>query len=181
MNLWQLPTQAVIGGRAYAIATDFREVLAMLSYLADDSRPVWLRWQVALRLFYGEPVPPEHTGEAMAYLSEFVRCGEADTPGPRRFDWVQDAAAIISDVNRVAGREIRAEGLHWWTFLSFFRAIGEGQLSALVAIREKLRLGKPLDEWEQAYFRENRDRVLLRRPPTAQEEKEKQRLLALLE
>ena len=50
---------------------------------------------------------------------------------------------IIADINKVAGTEVRSLSfLHWWTFLSFFHAIGEGQLSTLISIREKLRTGK---------------------------------------
>ena len=66
----------------------------------------------------------------------------------------------MADINRVAGCEVRAlPFLHWWTFLAYFRGIGEGQLSAVVGIREKRRKGKKLDEWERDFYRENRDMV----------------------
>ena len=86
-----------------------------------------------------------------------------------------------ADVNKVAGREIRgAEFLHWWTFLSWFHAIGEGQLSTLVSIRDKLRRGKKLEKWEQDYYRGHKDQVDLKKHYSAQELQEQERLKKLL-
>ena len=115
----------------------------------------------------------------MAYLSSFLTCGDPGSPGPKLLDWQRDAAAIIADVNAVAGREVRAEAyLHWWSFLSFFHSIREGQLSFLVNLREKLRRGEKLEPQEQQFYVNHKDAVVLRRndPP----DPEKQRLLALL-
>ena len=73
--------------------------------------------------------------------------------------------AIVADVNRVAGREIRElEFVHWWTFLSWFHAIGEGQLSALVALRTKLARGEKLTEAERAYYAADPQKVRLQKP-----------------
>ncbi|MDY4880321.1 MAG: hypothetical protein SO137_08010, partial [Gemmiger sp.] len=88
---------------------------------------------------------------------------------------------IVADVNRVAGQEVRAlPFLHWWTFVAYFNAIGEGQLSTLLRVRNKLRRGRRLDPWEMDYYRENRALVDGREPPTAQEQAEKARLERIL-
>ena len=87
----------------------------------------------------------------------------------------------VADVNKVAGTEIRAiPFLHWWTFMAYFNAIGEGQLSTLVSIRDKLRRGKKLEKWEQEYYRKNKERVDLRKRYSAEELAEQQRLKMLL-
>ena len=87
----------------------------------------------------------------------------------------------MSDVNRVAGREIRDEAfVHWWTFLSWFHAIGEGQLSTLVSIRDKLRRGKKLEKWEQDFYRKHREQVELKKRFSARELEEQRRLNELL-
>ena len=92
------------------------------------------------------------------------------------------AALIVADVNKVAGQEIRAlPFLHWWTFLGYFHAIGEGQLSAVVTIRDKLSRGKKLEEWEKDYYRENRKTVELQRRLSREEIREQERIQALLE
>ncbi len=182
MSPWNLPTSAVIGGREYPIHADYRDVLEIFAYLDDPDRPEYIRWQIALALFYDGEIPPAHMQEAMDYLSEFVSCGQRDTrPGPKLMDWEQDAQIIVADVNKVAGVEIRAvEFLHWWTFMAYFHAIGEGQLSTLVAIRDKLRRGKKLEKWEQEYYRKNREKVDLKKHYSAEELAEQERLKKLL-
>lgn len=182
MNPWVLPRQVRIGETGYPINADFRDILEILGWLGDESLPEVFRWRVALALFYQEPLPPEHMSEGAIYLADFIRAGQADKPGPRLLDWDQDAAAIISDVNRVAGQEIRAMPfVHWWTFLAWFGAVGQGQLTTLVSIREKLRRGKKLEGWEQDFYRQNKHRVDLKPRYTAEELTEQTRLNALLE
>lgn len=183
-DLWQLPRSVMIGGRHYGIHADYRDILEIFSYLQDPELPEFLKWSIALGLFYEEYVPEEDLLEAAEFFRSFINCGarEENNPGPQLIDWEQDAQDIISDVNKVAGREIRElPFLHWWTFLGWFHAIGEGQLSTLVGIREKLRRGKKLEAWEQEYYRRNKSRVQLRKKYTAREQAEQMRLQKLLE
>ena len=183
MELWQLPRSAVFDGKTYAIHADYRDVLEIFSYLQDPDLPESFRWIIALALFYEEPIPESSTEEAAQYLSWFIRCGqdEPKTPSHKLLDWEQDAAEIIADVNRVAGQEIRSlPFLHWWTFLSWFHAIGEGQLSNLVSIRDKLSRGKKLEGWEKEFYQRNRQRVDLRKKYSASELAEQERLKKLL-
>lgn len=180
LNLWQLPTKAVIGGREYDISTDYRDILEIFSYLSDPDLPEFIRWEVALALFYEEV--PEDRQAAAEFFCRFLTGGEEnDTPGPRLLDWEHDAPAIIADVNKVAGQEIRAVPyIHWWTFLSWFHAIGEGQLSTLVSIRQKLHKGKKLEGWEKEFYRENKKKVDLPKKYSARELAEQEKLKALL-
>lgn len=182
MNLWELPTRAVIGGISYEIHGDFRDILEIFSYLDDPDLSAGMKWRIALALFYEGEIPQKDWAEAIGYLASFIRCGAADKPAPKVLDWEQDAQAIIADVNKVAGQEIRAlPFLHWWTFLAYFYAIGEGQLSMLISLREKLRKGQPLDSWEQAYYGENRQKVELSKRYSYEERLERDRLNALLD
>ena len=181
MDLYQLPRTATIGGKKYEIAADFREILRILQVLDEENQPEFMRWQVALQLFYGRAVPWEDQNDAMQYLSEFLRCGAEESPGPKLLDWQQDAPIIVAEVNRVAAREIREMPfVHWWTFLGWFHAIGDGQLSSLIALREKLRRGKPLEDWEREFYRQNRRRVELPKRRTPQEQAEIARLNQIL-
>ena len=179
MNLYSLPDRAVFGGREYPHRTDFREMMTVFSVLNDEKKPEFLRWYTAISYFFTEEIPAQHRVAAMEYLADFLTCGERGSPGPRLFDWEQDATAIIADVNTAAGREVRSEQLHWWTFLSYFHGIREGQLSNLIAIRQKLRRGEKLSDHEQAFYRDNPEKVRLRRksPP----DPEKARLIAMLD
>lgn len=182
MNQWSLPQTAVIGGTEYALNTDFRDILEIFGYLNDLDTPEYLRWQIAIALFYEGEIPAEHQQEAMEFLAAFISYGEVDAnPGPKLLDWEQDTQAIVADVNKVAGTEVRAlPYLHWWTFLSYFQAIGEGQLSTLVSIRDKLRRGKKLEEWEREFYSKNPERVNLKVQYLAEEEAELELLKQML-
>lgn len=178
-ELWKLPQSVQIGGKSYEINADFREILKILAVLDDPGYPEFLRWQVALRLFYKGELPPDR--EAMEYLSFFLRYGAEDIPGPRLLDWEQDAAVIISEVNKAAGQEVRSlEFVHWWTFLGWFHAIGDGQLATLISLRDKLRRGKPLEDWERDFYRQNKARIELKKRLSAQEQAERDALNRLL-
>jgi hypothetical protein len=183
MTPWDLPETAEIGGTVYELNTDYRDVLEIIRYLNDSEQTEYVRWRIAIALFFEGEIPPEHQQTAMEYLAAFISYGETDQsrPGPQLLDWEQDTKAIVADVNKVAGQEIRAlPYLHWWTFLSYFQAIGEGQLSTIVGIRDKLRRGKKLESWEQDFYRENRSRVDFKKKYTAEELAEQERLKKLL-
>lgn len=188
MDAWGLPASAVIGGKEYRINADFRDVLDILQRLDDPAEPEFVRWQVAMALFYEryEDMPAGDRGEAAEYLARFINCGREEAenaaPAPKLLDWRQDALVIAADVNKVAGCEVRAlPFLHWWSFMAFFNGIGEGQLATLVSIRDKLRRGKKLESWEREFYRDNKERVDLKRPYTAEELAQRNRLEKLLE
>ena len=183
MTPWRLPRQAVFGGVTYPIHTDYRDVLEIFSYFEDPDLPDSLKWRIALALFYEEEIPGAYMQAAMEFLVEFLRGGrqEDGKPAPKLLDWEQDAGVIVAEVNKVAGQEIRAlPYVHWWTFLSWFHAIGEGQLSMLVGIREKLRKGKKLEPHEKDYYREHKAAVDLKTRYSREELAQRQALEKLL-
>lgn len=184
MTPWQLPMQAVFGGESYLLHGDFRDILEIFFYFEDPDLPEYLKWQIALALFYDRQIPEGHLQEAMEFLADFL-CGgrrDGEKPAPKLLDWEQDGAVIVAEVNKVAGQEIRAlPFVHWWTFLSWFHAIGEGQLSTLVGIREKLRKGKKLEPHEKEYYHAHKTSVELKKRYSQQELQEQERLKKLLE
>lgn len=182
MSLWELPKSAVIGGKEYEIRTDFRKILQIIEGLNNPDTPEWIRWHIAIGSFFVEKIPAEHSREAMDYLANFISYQEQESkPGPILMDWNQDAKEIVSDVNKVAGQEIRAMPyLHWWTFLSYFHAIGEGQFSTIVSIRDKMRKGKQLEKWEKEFYRDNKSKVDLKKRYSAEEIAEREALEKLL-
>lgn len=174
---WGLPESAAFGGKEYAHRSDFREILKLLALLGDEEKPEFLRWYTGLFYFFREEIPQKHMEAALRYMAHFLTAGEKAAPGPRLYDWDQDAQLIAAGVNTVAGFEVRAlKYLHWWTFLGYFRSMGEGQFALVVGIREKLRRGKRLEPHEQEFYRSHASTVRLKSPDTA----EKRRLEALL-
>lgn len=171
MSIWHLPESIAVGGIEYPINADFRDILLIISHLENPDDPEWLRWQIAVALFYRGEIPDKDAPEAMQALADFIAYEKSkDRPGPKLIDWEQDASAIISGVNRVSGCEVRSVPfLHWWTFLGYFHEIGEGQLQTIVSIRDKKKRGKKLEKWEQEYYRDNKSKIDLRTRYTAEE------------
>lgn len=173
MNLWTLPKTALLGGKEISINSDFRDVLEIIDILQDVNRHEQVRLYVALALFYDEPIPPHLLKEAAEWMMAFIALGEEDEgpQQPKLIDWEQDRIIIAAEINKVSGMEIRAlEYLHWWTFISYFRCIGEGQLSYIVSIREKLRRGKPLEKHEREFYARNRAVVDFKQKLTGEEQ-----------
>lgn len=184
MTPWKLPYEATFGGIKYPIHGDFRDVLEIFSYFDDPDLPDAFKWRIGLALFYEGEIPGEHLQKAMEFLAEFLKGGRQDAgkSAHKLLDWEQDAGVIIAEVNKVAGQEIRAlPYVHWWTFLSWFHGIGEGQLSLLVGIREKLRKGKKLEPHEKDYYRAHKSAVDLKPRYSRVELEEQQALQKLLE
>lgn len=184
-GLWSLPERLFVAGQERDIRADFRDVLRVIELLERPSLYPEGRLYLALRMFYPklDEIPQQNWRQAADAMMEFLAGGREDEgpSGPKLLDWQQDADLILSDVNRVAGKEIRAEVfVHWWTFLGWFGAIGEGRLSAVVAVRKKLREGKALESWEKEFYRENKARIDLKPRLSVEEQAEKQRLEKLL-
>ena len=182
MNAWSLPHQVRFGENDYKFCTDYRDILEIIIYLTNDAYPEYMRWRIAMGLFYESDVPFEYQEHAMQYLCDFIGYGSTESkPGPKLMDWNQDASLIVSDINKVAGHEIRAlKYLHWWTFLSYFYGIGEGQLSSVVSIRKKKATGKKLEKWEQEYYQNNKKMIDFATPESDLIRKEKEDMLKWL-
>lgn len=175
LNLWALPHSLDVSGISCPINADFRDVLEVISYLnSDDADPLESRY-VALSLFFKDlsAIPQENYVDAFRAMVEFISLGEDDSSSPRRklIDWEQDQGIIAAEVNKVAGQEVRSlEFLHWWTFVGYFNCIGEGQLSTIVSIRDKLQRGKKLEKWEQTFYKENKKTIDFKSKFTSRDE-----------
>lgn len=186
MNRWELPESVTIDGREYVIHADYRDILDIVSHLQNPEDTEQERIYIALALFYEnfDSMPPDDYQAALDSLLLFLNCGEAETdtrPQPKLIDWDQDADLIVSGINKAAGMEIRSlPFLHWWTFISFFNAIGDGPLATVVSIREKRRKGKKLSDWEKEFYRNHRDTIDFRAKYTPEELAEQERLKKLL-
>lgn len=174
MNIWTLPQELEISGKAYRINADFRDVLDIVTRLNDETEDSQIRLYVCLSLFYEGfmDMPPENYQEAVQKMYEFISCGEENNgKHPKTIDWEQDQAVIVADVNKVAGCEVRSLPFcHWWTFIAWFNSIGEGQLSTIVSIREKKQRRKKLTDWEKDFYKKNKSKIEFKTKYTQEEE-----------
>lgn len=192
MDTWKLPTTLRVGGKDYEIRTDYRAVLDILIAMNDPDIYAGMNEQeknteqsmTMLQILYVdfESIPPQHWKEAAEQAIEFIDCGFSsdNKPKPRLMDWNQDAPILIPAVNKVAGKDIRAEKyMHWWTFLGLFMEIGESTFATVVGLRDKKKRRKKLENWEQEFYKNNKSLVDLKVKQIERSEEEKEELREL--
>lgn len=170
MSNYTLPTYFEVNEELFEIRNkgDYRTVLSCFNILYDNDLNEQERLYTCLLVFYDF----EDLDEVFEYsdcLQElidnmlwFFDCGNkyddnsVPTPNRRLVDWDKDETLIASAINNVAKTEIRAmEYLHWWTFISYYMAIGECSLATIVSIRSKIVKGDKLEKFEKKFKAEN--------------------------
>ena len=185
VNHWELPTSISVNNTEYAIRTDYRAVMDLLTAFSDkemlgesEDETNIIRALLVLNILFIDEVKPEDQNEAIKKAIEFIDMGiesSRDVKKPTLMEWEQDAPLIIPAINKVLGREIRADKyMHWWTFLSAYMEIGECSFTHIINIRDKKAKGKKLEKWELEYIQEHKDIVLLREKLTENEQLERE-------
>ena len=167
--MYELPTTVIVADTTYTIREkgDYRMVLDCFQVLNDIELSEKERILACLIIFYEDFNEVESVldldEETLKSLIDnaflFFNCGQTHAAGETNYktiDWEQDAQLISSAVNKVAGKEIRAEVyIHWWTFMGYFNAVGESALSTVVGIRDKIVKGKKLEKYERQFRQDN--------------------------
>lgn len=165
--MFEIPTSYEIGGIKYKIRNDgdYRTILDCFAALGDEELTKEERLFASLIIFYEDLSSLEdinkfgdNVEDAVKKMYSFFACGsESASNNPRKLiDWERDEQMICSAVNKVAGTEIRlVPYLHWWTFLGYYSSVGEGLLSTVVNIRNKMLSNKKLEKQEKEFKREN--------------------------
>lgn len=177
-----LPKSLEIGGIEYKIRSDFRVALLIFEAFNDSELNDMEKIQVCIECLY-ETIPSDTEN---AYKKAIWFLDGGDIPKSRQnhkkvFDWKQDESIIFSAINKSAGFETRsAEYIHWWTFLGYFREIGDGLFSQVVNIRTKKAKGKKLEKWEREFYNEHRELIDIKQHYNSEEQAEIDRLKAIL-
>lgn len=168
MDKRHLPYSINISGVDVPIDADYRNVLDIFSIFNSPDLLDEEKMYLVLEYLYDTDDYLRDPAEALRELEVFINGGVVDTSPKTQekplYDWDQDFDIIVSAVNHVLGYDCREKKfLHWWTFLSAFMEIGECTFSTYVAIRDKKNKGKKLDKWEQQIYKDNRDRIVLKK------------------
>ena len=165
--MYTVPTSIIVGDREYKIRNngDYRVILDCFLALSDVELTAKERLLAGLIIFYEDfnsldDLTQNHDLETLtSEMYKFFNCGSdiVGTKSNRKLiDWEQDSQLICSAVNKVAGKEVRAEPyLHWWTFMGYYTAIGESPISTIIHIRDKIANGKRLEKHEREYRASN--------------------------
>ena len=182
--IFDLPTAVEFGGRAWDIATDYRDILRILTAFEDPNLTDEDKALLCLYNLYVdfEDIPEEHVQTAFDKALEFIDAGHGgDDHGPRTLDWTQDAPLIFPAVNRAAGMEVRSvEYMHWWTFVGFFMEIRDTTYATVLNLRGKKARGKKLEKDEQEFWKHNKKICVIRPKLTDAEIAERDRLKKLI-
>lgn len=181
----QLPESVIIGEKEYPIRSDYRNVLDIFEAFSDPELEMEEKWIVAIYLLIEDFSCADDVFEAVQngfdletaqkQILWFISAGRPERKSTEEptYSWKQDEQMIFSDVNKVAGREVRdPEFLHWWTFLGYFNNIGEGTFSYIVGIRDKLNRGKKLEKHEKEFLTRNKELVKLEKPKSREEQEQ---------
>ncbi|MCH5210441.1 MAG: hypothetical protein J1F01_05690 [Oscillospiraceae bacterium] len=166
--MYGLPKEITLDGKAYKIREngDYRMIIDVIAALQDYEISEQERMLSALIIFYEDlntvedvftifDSPEQAAREMMSFIATDDEQSGCQTK-MKLVDWVQDEKLIVSAVNNVARTEIRElPHLHWWTFISYFMAIGECPLQTIVGIRSKIARHKKLQDYEQEFKRNN--------------------------
>jgi len=169
--MYRLPTSiTTTDGRVFEITDkgDFRVVLECFKALNDEELGGDERVLASLLIFYNvfEDVEDiinmdgDTLTELTASMMQFFNCNQKDDVGcktnKKLIDWEGDEHIIVAAINNVAKTEIRSlEYLHWFTFMGYYLSIGESVLSTVVGIRNKMLMGKKLEDYEKEFSNEN--------------------------
>ena len=171
-----LPTTVTVNGKEREIRSDYRAILDIISALNDVNLSDEEKAYVTLKIFYPQfdDITAEEAQEAIEKCFNFIECGNKDDgkKQPKLVDWEQDFQYIITPINAVAGKEVRAlDYLHWWTFISYYYEIsGECTFAQIVSIRDKQARGKQLDKQEREWYRRNQTKVDIKNRYSEKEE-----------
>ena len=168
--MFELPTSIKINDKEFPIRKqgDYRVILDCFEALDDPELDEQFRVYTSLIIFYEDintiedivTIFQEDVDKAVIEMFKFFNCGQDDSPGAttnvKLINWSKDSQLIVSAINNVAKKEIRAEPyLHWWTFMGYYLSVGDSPFSTIVGIRDKLKRGKKLEKYEQEFKRNN--------------------------
>lgn len=172
---YELPKTVTVDERDFSIRYDYRVILDIFEAINDPELNDEERALAVLQIFYPDWEDLPDFDEGIKECIKFINGGQEGPSGkkaPNLVSWEQDFPYIVAPINRVLGREIRADeynpetntgGLHWWTFLSAYYEIGDCLFAQIVRIRQKKASGKPLDKSDREFYRKNRDLIDIKR------------------
>ena len=157
-----LPKSLEVGGKEWAIDSDYRNILTIFNALSDNTLSDNEKLYITLSRIYDDfdHMPQEYYQEAYEKASSFIECHDRsdDKKNPQLIDWEKDEHMIFPAINTVAGCEVRAlEYMHWWTFLGYFENVDNECLwSFVLSIRQKKSKGKKLEKHEKEFYNNNK-------------------------
>ncbi len=188
MIIGELPKSLEVNGISHSIRSDFRDILKILCAFNDPELQNDEKIYVCLCILYEDFDTMDSSDYESAFSAalEFIDYSSGGknkrTNSHRVMDWEQDENIMFPAINKVAGFETRtSKYIHWWTFMGYYMEISDGVFSHVLNMRVKKAKNKRLEKWEREYWNENKDICVLKPKLTAEEQKAKDKLNAMLD
>lgn len=162
--MYELPKSVEIDGIEYAIRSDYRAILDILSVFNNSELQMGVfgdeRALCALMIFYPDFEQIKNQEKAFDELVRFIDRDEKNvgkSTNTKLYDFEKDESMIAPAVGQVLGCRIRElDYLHWWDFLDAFCQIGDGLFAQVVNIRSKRAKGKMTKD-DRAFYAQNKE------------------------
>ena len=178
-----LPKALTVGGKSYAIRSDYRVALTIFQAYNDPDLTPAQKSFVCLHSLFAEV--PQNTAAALERAVWFLDGGDKIKHKPlpvKIIDWEQDEGLLFPEINKAAGTETRLlDYLHWWTFLGYFAVMGDGLYAQVLHIRQKRAAGKRLEKWEREFYYSHKEIIDIRERLSAAEQAELDREQAYID
>lgn len=172
MDEWSNPEYVQTSLRKLNIKNkcDYRVVLKAIKILNDPALLEHDKYDCLFSVFFEEYPQTEEMQEALEGIyqiinttygqNEPIKSCEAEE---KLMDWHKDFKYIAPPVSRVLGYDVRDPNktTHWNSFVGAYQEIGECFFSQIVSMRQKMRSGKKLENWEREFVTKNYELIVL--------------------
>lgn len=131
----KLPQAINVGGRFFAIHTDFKYILRFREILKDRNAPL-----TAFDFMYINKIPPSRL-EGINAIYEFMNPprelprSTGEEPGEIVLDYEIDAPYIYAAFYEQYGIDLIETRLHWYKFLALLQGLHDTELNRIIAAR----------------------------------------------
>ncbi|MBR5236169.1 MAG: hypothetical protein IKW06_02190 [Clostridia bacterium] len=152
-----LPTSVMLGGKSYAVYTDFRHWIQLESLLFEEEGDFLSKLPSLLRLCY--PVLPdtiEEAVEGMVFFYEGPGSSTKQSGGKEArpvYSFVQDEVLIYAAFYQQYGIDLTSVALHWWQFKALLHGLSDQTQLAKVICYRTTDVSRLQNPEEKRYYR----------------------------
>lgn len=175
----QAPHSVLVDGIACPIATDFK-VWLRFSELIGKDMPEFEKMAQALKLAFGDTLPPKLDGAIKAMMDFYGHTGTQDANTEREkilqksyFDFEYDAELIYSAFLQQYKIDLCSADMHWWKFKALLTGLSEDTHFIKVVQYRSMDVSKIKDKEQKKFYLSMKKQYKLP-DKRSEEQKEKQ-------
>lgn len=155
----RLPCSVWVGGKEYAINTDYRVSIKYELMLAKMDMDDTERVIQGLQLYY--PVIPSDIKEAVYAMTNFYLCGEVPKhgqsqqgrPTTRVYSFECDALRIYTSFLQAYNIDLTKTDMHWHLFRALFRALPEDTEMGRIMGYRAIKIDSKMSKSQKVFYR----------------------------